>query len=72
MFCVIQQGNDLEHVSCERPDALLVMSRSEFTQMSPFYLDMQSAVMISGALLFAACAAYVLRAIRNFILDDED
>lgn len=72
MFCVIQQGNDLEYVSCDRPDALFVMSRAEFTQMSPFYLDMQSAVMISGALLFAGCVAYVLRAIRNFILYEED
>lgn len=44
-------------------DALIVVTRVELAQYSPFYLDTQSAVEIAGATLLIMSVAFVLRQI---------
>ena len=53
VFCVSVNGSHIEPVNCDTPGAYLVMTHAEFIQSSPFYLDLESAAQISGALLMA-------------------
>lgn len=66
MYCIASEGSTTQ-VSCDTPDALIVISRVELAQMTPFYLDNQSAVAISGAMLMAMAVAFVLRCVRNYL-----
>lgn len=60
-------GQQIEPVSCDTPGAYLVMTQQEFAQASPFYLDLESAAQISGALLIALGTAFVLRVLRKYL-----
>lgn len=65
MFCIVHDGQDFQETPCSDPEAWLVMTREELAQHSPFYLDIESAVEISGALLFAMAVGFVLRMVRK-------
>jgi len=43
------------------------MTQAEFMQSSPFYLDMESAAQISGALLMAMGVGFLLRTLRKYL-----
>jgi len=43
------------------------MTHAEFIQSSPFYLDLESAAQISGALLMAMAVAFLLRTLRKYL-----
>lgn len=72
MFCIQHGGQGLEEVSCDTPDAYLVITRVELAQLSPFYLDLESAVEISGAMLMAMAVAFVLRQVRKYLESKEE
>lgn len=57
----------MEPVSCNIPDALIVMTRQELEQHSPFYLDLESAALISGALLLAMALGFSIRQVRKLL-----
>ncbi|WP_238592415.1 hypothetical protein [Comamonas testosteroni] len=61
-----------QEVSCDTPDAYVVMTRVELAQHSPFYMDNESAVAISGAMLMAMAVAFVLRQVRNSLSSKEE
>jgi hypothetical protein len=65
VFCIKLKGSTYQEVSCDIPDSFLVVTRVELVQMSPFYLDTQSAVEIVGATLMIMAVAFVLRQIRK-------
>ena len=71
MYCVLVTSQTYQEVSCDTPDAYLVMTRVELAQTSPFYMDSESAVAISGAMLMAMAVAFVLRQVRKY-LEKED
>ena len=73
MFCLIHDGASYQEVSCDTPESWVVMTHVELTQHSPFYMDIESAVAIGGALLTVMAVAFVLRQITNYIRSkDED
>ena len=73
MYCLQHDGAAYSEASCDDPDALVVVTRVELAQMTPFYLDLESAVEISGALLMVMAVAFVLRQITNYLRSkDED
>ena len=72
MYCLIHDGTAYQEVSCDTPDAYLVMTRVELAQYSPFYMDTESAVAISGAMLMAMAVAFVLRQVRNALSSKEE
>ncbi|KKI11544.1 hypothetical protein XA67_24315, partial [Comamonas thiooxydans] len=61
MYCVFVTNQTYQEVSCDTPDAYVVMTRVELAQYSPFYMDIESAVEISGAMLMAMAVAFVFR-----------
>jgi hypothetical protein len=65
VFCLKFNGSAYQEVSCEMPDALIVVTRVELAQMSPFYLDPESAVEIASAILMIMAVAFVLRQVRK-------
>ena len=67
MFCIQVTGQTLQETSCDTPGALLVMTQQELQQHSPFYLDLESAALISGSLLMAMATAFVLRQARKML-----
>ncbi len=67
MYCLQHDGAAYSEASCDDPDALVVVTRVELAQMTPFYLDLESAVEISGALLMVMAVAFVLRQIRKYL-----
>ena len=67
MYCLTHNGSTYSEASCDDPDALVVVTRVELAQMTPFYLDLESAVEISGALLMVMAVAFVLRQIRKYL-----
>lgn len=64
MFCLSQDGSTYTQVSCDVPDALLVVTRVELAHMSPFAMDIGSALAIGGAMLTSMAVAWVLRLAR--------
>lgn len=70
MFCLKHDGQGFQEAPCSDQEAWLVMTREELAQHSPFYLDIPAAVDISGALLLACAAAFVLRMARKLLEDD--
>lgn len=73
MFCLIQRGPFYLEVSCDTPGSWVVMTHVELAQHSPFYMDIESAVAIGGALLSVMAVAFVLRQIANYLRSkDED
>lgn len=73
MFCLIHDGASYQEVSCDTPDSWVVMTHVELAQHSPFYMDIESAVAIGGALLTIMAVAFVLRQITNYLRSkDED
>ena len=73
MFCLIHDGASYQEVSCDTPDSWVVMTHVELAQHSPFYMDIESAVAIGGALLRVMAVAFVLRQITNYLrAKDED
>ena len=72
MYCVLVNYQSYQEVSCDTPDAYLVMTRVELAQYSPFYMDTESAVAISGAMLMAMAVAFVLRQVRNALSSKEE
>ncbi len=65
MYCMQADVSTITEVSCDTPDALVVLTRLELAQHSPFYLDNESAGAIGGALLLVMAAAWGMRAIRK-------
>lgn len=65
MYCVQVANQVYQEVSCDTPDAYVVMSRVELAQHSPFYMSAESAVDLSGAILMAMAVAWLLRQVRN-------
>lgn len=65
MYCMAPASLEVVEVPCEQPGALLVMTRLEFQASSPFYLDIESAAEIGGAVLVVMAVAFLLRAARN-------
>lgn len=72
MYCLQHNGSVYLEVSCEDPEALIVVTRVELGQMTPFYLDTESAVEISGALLMVMAVAFVLRQIRKYLESERE
>lgn len=72
MYCVFVTNQTYQEVSCDTPDAYVVMTRVELAQHSPFYMDNESAVAISGAMLMAMAVAFVLRQVRNSLSSKEE
>lgn len=73
MFCLIHDGASYQEVSCDTPESWVVMTHVELAQHSPFYMDIESAVAIGGALLMVMAVAFVLRQITNYLRSkDED
>ena len=73
MFCLIHDGSSYQEVSCDTPERWVVMTHVELAQHSPFYMDIESAVAIGGALLMVMAVAFVLRQITNYLRSkDED
>lgn len=73
MFCLIHDGSNYQEVSCDTPESWVVMTHVELAQHSPFYMDIESAVAIGGALLMVMAVAFVLRQITNYLRSkDED
>jgi len=48
------------------------MTPLELAQHSPFYLSIEQAVQISGALLLACAAAFVIRMARKLLEDQPE
>lgn len=71
MFCIQSGGFDQTAYDCSAVDALIVVSRVELAQYSPFYLDAAGAVAIAGPLLLLMGVAFVLRMVRKY-LESED
>lgn len=67
MYCINHDGQGVQEVSCDSPDALIVITRLELAQLSPFYLDTGSAVEIGGALLMIMAVAFLLRQVRKYL-----
>lgn len=65
MYCMQPDTATISEVPCDTPGALVVMTRLELQQYSPFYLDPESAGAIGGALLLVMAAAWSLRAVRK-------
>ena len=65
MYCMQPATPTITEVSCDTPDALVVLTRVELAQHSPFYLDPESASAIGGALLLVMAAAWCMRAVRK-------
>ena len=73
MFCLIHDGASYKEVSSDTPESWVVMTHVELAQHSPFYMDIESAVAIGGALLMVMAVAFVLRQITNYLRSkDED
>lgn len=64
MFCLKQDGASYVQVGCDTADALVVVTRVELAQMSPLYMDIESALAIGGAMLTCMSVAWVLRMAR--------
>ncbi|GKS96150.1 hypothetical protein [Acidovorax sp. SUPP2825] len=58
-------SSTITEVSCDTPDALVVLTRLELVQYSPFYLDPESAGQIGGALLLVMAVAWCMRQLRK-------
>ena len=65
MYCMQPDVSTVTEVPCDAPGALIVMTRLELQQQSPFYLDIESAAAIGGAVLLVMAVAFVLRAARK-------
>lgn len=65
MYCIYHDAQAVQEVPCDTPDSLVVMTRVELAQMSPFYMDTESALAIGGAMLLIMSVAFVLRMIRQ-------
>ena len=61
----VHDGTDRTPVDCSDPTALVVMSKTEVQQLSPFYLDPESAVAIWGAILMLWGVAWLFRMARK-------
>lgn len=72
MYCVYVANQTYQEVSCDTPDAYVVMTRVELAQHSPFYMDIESAVAISGAMLMAMAVAFVFRQALNSLSSREE
>ena len=72
MYCLQHNGATYSEASCDDPDALVVVTRVELAQMTPFYLDRESAVEVSGALLMVMGVAFVLRQIRKYLESESE
>lgn len=72
MYCLQYNGAAYSEASCDDPGALVVVTRVELAQMTPFYLDIESAVEISGALLMVMAVAFVLRQIRKYLESERE
>lgn len=68
MFCVTLKNAiqlTYQQVTCDPSSTLLVLTPEELAQRSPFYLDIESAVAIAGAILMVMSVAFLLRMIRK-------
>lgn len=72
MYCMAPGSTTVTEVDCSQPDALLVITRQELQQFSPFYLDIESAVAIGGAILTVMAVAFVLRAARKALEPEKE
>jgi hypothetical protein len=72
MFCLIHDGASYQEVSCDTPESWVVMTHVELAQHSPFYMDIESAVAIGGALLMVMVVAFVLRQITNYLRSKDE
>lgn len=65
VYCLATDGVTV--VSCDTPDALIVITKTELAQLSPLYMDIESAGSIGGALLMTMAVAFVLRQVRKYL-----
>lgn len=65
MFCLIHDGSAYREVSCDTPGSWVVMTHVELAQHSPFYMDIESAGAIGGALLLVMAVAWCFRQLRQ-------
>ena len=72
MFCLIHNGASYQEVSCDTPESWVVMTHVELAQHSPFYMDIESAVAIGGALLMVMAVAFVLRQLAIYLRSKEE
>lgn len=72
MYCLKHDGSTYSEVSCDTPDALVVVTRVELATHSPFYLDNVSALEIAGASLMVMAVAFVLRQIRKYLESERE
>lgn len=61
MFCATFVDPNYTVVSCDTVGSLIVLSQAELTQLSPFFLDTESAVAIVGATLLLMAVAWFFR-----------
>lgn len=61
MYCMDPVATTVTVVDCGQPDALIVVTRLELQQFSPFYLDPDAAMEIGGAILYVMAVAFVIR-----------
>lgn len=71
MYCVLTDGSSFTEVSCDTPNGLVVMTHVELAQHSPFYMDIESAGAIGGALLLVMAVAWSLRLLRQTVVTKE-
>lgn len=70
MFCIQSGGVDRVSYDCTAVDALMVMSRTELVQHSPFYLDIVDAQAIALPILLVLSVAFLFRMIRKYLEDE--
>lgn len=72
MYCMQPGTPQITEVSCDTPDALVVLTRVELAQYSPFYLEPESAGAIGGALLLVMAVAWGLRTLRQSLVQPRE
>lgn len=72
MFCIQSGGLDQTAYDCSAVDALIVVSRVELAQYSPFYLDVPAAVAIAGPILLLMGVAFVFRMVRKYLESENE
>ena len=72
MYCIAPSGTDRAAVPCDTPGVLIVLDRVELAQYSPFYMDVESASAIGGALLLAWAVAYCFRMVIKLLKPESE
>lgn len=71
MYCMQPGVTTVTEVPCDQPGALVVLTRLELQQLSPFYLDIESAMAIGGAILLVMAVAFCFRVASKALATSE-